>query len=149
MTVLEREPLTADPTPADLHVAPPEVSLQAPDAAAQDLQALILGRLDDDKAEEVVCIDLQGLSPLADAVVVASGRSQRHVAAMADHLLRTLKDHGHGSVPVEGLPNADWVLIDAGDVIVHLFRPEVRAFYQIEKIWSVDAPHRTPAAATF
>ncbi len=97
----------------------------------------------------MVCIDLQGLSPLADAVVVASGRSQRHVAAMADHLLRTLKDHGHGSVPVEGLPNADWVLIDAGDVIVHLFRPEVRAFYQIEKIWSVDAPHRTPAAATF
>ena len=110
------------------------------------LQALILGRLDDDKAEEVVLIDLAGKSPIADAVVVASGRSARHVAAMADHLVRALKDNGFGKARVEGLPHADWVLIDAGDVIVHLFRPEVRAFYQIEKIWSLDSPHMTPAA---
>ena len=113
------------------------------------LRDLILAKLDDDKAEEVVCIDLQGKSPLADYVVVASGRSQRHVAAVADHLLRACKDAGLGSRPVEGLPNADWVLIDAGDVIVHLFRPEVRAFYQIEKIWSVDSPHRMPTPSTF
>ena len=119
----------------------------APDADA--LQAMILARLEDDKAEEVVCIDLAGKSPLADAVVVASGRSQRHVAAMADHLLRSFKDAGLGARPVEGLPNADWVLIDGGDVIVHLFRPEVRAFYQIEKIWSVDSPHRTEAPSAF
>ncbi len=88
----------------------------------------------------MVLIDLQGKSPLADAMVVASGRSQRHVAAMADHLTRALKEAGFGKAQVEGLPHADWVLIDAGDVIVHLFRPEVRAFYQIEKIWSLESP---------
>ena len=111
----------------------------------ENLEALILARLDDDKAEDVVLIDLKGKSPLADAVVVASGRSHRHVAAMADHLLRTLKENGFGKARVEGLPHADWVLIDAGDVIVHLFRPEVRAFYQIEKIWSVEPPASLPA----
>jgi ribosome-associated protein len=111
-----------------------ELSLEA-------LQSLIVGKLDDDKAEELVVIDLKGKSPLADAIVVASGRSQRHVAAMADHLVRTLKENGAGKARVEGLPQADWVLIDAGDIIVHLFRPEVRAFYQIEKIWSVDSKH--------
>jgi ribosome-associated protein len=94
-----------------------------------------------------VLIDLKGKSSLADAIVVASGRSQRHVAAMADRLLRALKDAGLGKAAVEGLPHADWVLIDAGDVIVHLFRPEVRAFYQIEKIWSVQAPERAAAVA--
>ena len=75
-------------------------------------------------------------------MIVASGRSHRHVGAMADHLLRALKDAGHGRCRVEGMPSADWVLIDAGDVIIHLFRPEVRSFYNIEKIWAVDAPHR-------
>jgi ribosome-associated protein len=75
-------------------------------------------------------------------MIVASGRSQRHVGAMADHLLRALKDAGLGKARVEGLPACDWVLIDAGDVIIHLFRPEVRAFYNLEKIWSVDARHR-------
>ena len=88
----------------------------------------------------MITIDLQGLSPLADAIVIASGRSQRHVSAIADHLLRALKDNGYGKAAVEGLPQADWVLIDAGDIIVHLFRPEVRAFYNIEKIWSVEPP---------
>jgi len=103
---------------------------------------MILAKLDDDKAEDVIAIDLQNSSPLADWIVIASGRSARHVSALADHLQRSLKDAGLGRVQVEGLPQADWVLIDAGDVIVHLFRPEVRAFYQIEKIWSVDSPHR-------
>ena len=108
------------------------------------MEDLILSRLDDDKAQDVVFIDLKGKSPVADGLIVASGRSQRHVGAMADHLLRALKDAGMGRARVEGLPHCDWVLIDAGDVIVHLFRPEVRAFYNIEKIWSVDSAHRTP-----
>ncbi len=109
-------------------------------AADSALTNLILARLDDDQAQDVVTIDLEGLSPLADAIVIASGRSARHVSAIADHLLRALKDGGHGKAAVEGLPQADWVLIDAGDVIVHLFRPEVRAFYNIEKIWSEESP---------
>lgn len=103
---------------------------------------MILSKLDDDQAQDVVFIDLKGKSPIADGLIVASGRSQRHVGAIADHLLRALKDAGHGRCRVEGMPHADWVLIDAGDVIVHLFRPEVRAFYNIEKIWSVDSGHR-------
>ncbi len=113
--------------------------------AAEKIAAIVLARLDEDKAEDVVAIDLQGKSPLADTIIVASGRSARHVSALADHLLRALKEGGFGKAKIEGLPQADWVLIDVGDVIVHLFRPEVRAFYQIEKIWSVDSPHRTPA----
>ena len=111
------------------------------------LEDLILHRLDEDKAQDVVFIDLKGKSAVADGLVVASGRSHRHVGAMADHLLRALKDVGFGRARVEGLPHCDWVLIDAGDVIVHLFRPEVRAFYNIEKIWSVTAPERAAAIA--
>lgn len=103
------------------------------------VEELILGRLDDDKAQDVVFIDIKGKSPVADGLIVASGRSGRHVGAMADHLLRALKEAGYGKCRVEGMPSADWVLIDAGDVIVHLFRPEVRSFYNIEKIWSVDS----------
>ena len=105
-------------------------------------QPLILAKLDDDKAQDVIFIDLKGKSAMADGLVVASGRSHRHVGAMADHLLRSLKEAGYGRCRVEGLPSCDWVLIDTGDVIVHLFRPEVRAFYNIEKIWSVDSAHR-------
>ena len=107
---------------------------------------MILAKLDEDKAQDIVLIDLKGKSSMADAMVIASGRSQRHVGALADHLTRALKESGLGRVPVEGLPACDWVLIDAGDVIVHLFRPEVRAFYNIEKIWSVDTPSRHLAA---
>ena len=107
------------------------------------LEQAILARLDDDKAQDIILIDLKGKSPMADTMIVASGRSHRHVGALADHLLRTLKEHGLGKAKVEGLPHCDWVLIDAGDVIVHLFRPEVRTFYNIEKIWSVDSAHRT------
>ncbi|RYF90084.1 MAG: ribosome silencing factor [Caulobacteraceae bacterium] len=105
------------------------------------LEELILSRLDDDKAQEIVLIDLKGKSPMADSMIVASGRSHRHVGALADHVLRAIKDGGHGRARVEGLPHCDWVLIDAGDVVVHLFRPEVRTFYNIEKIWSVDSNH--------
>jgi ribosome-associated protein len=106
------------------------------------LEDLILARLDDDKAQEVVFIDLKGKSPVADGLIVASGRSHRHVGALADHLLRVLKDEGYGRARVEGLPHCDWVLIDTGDLIIHLFRPEVRSFYNIEKIWSVDSAHQ-------
>ncbi len=80
---------------------------------------------------------MHGKSALADFMVIASGRSHRHVTAVAEHLLRDLKDAGYGSCKIEGLQNGDWVLIDTGDIIVHIFRPEVRSFYNIEKMWSV------------
>ena len=83
---------------------------------------------------------------MADTMIVASGRSHRHVGAIADDLLRALPVAGQGRARVAGLPHCDWVLIDAGDVIVHLFRPEVRAFYNIEKIWSVEGAHRAGSA---
>lgn len=94
-----------------------------------------LASLDDSKAENIVSIDIQGKSSLADHMVIASGRSHRHVAAVADNVLKALKEAGFGNARVEGLSGADWVLIDAGDVIVHVFRPEVREFYNLEKMW--------------
>jgi ribosome-associated protein len=111
-----------------------------------ELKDLILASLDEDQAEDVICIDLAGRSSLADAIIVASGRSHRHVAAIADHIVRKLKDAGIGKARVEGLPNADWVLIDAGDVVAHVFRPEVRAFYAIERIWTGETRHAAGAA---
>ena len=94
-----------------------------------------LESLENSKAEDIVSIDIQGKSSLADYMVVASGRSHRHVAAVADHLIKALKEASHGNARVEGLSGADWVLIDSGDIIVHVFRPEVREFYNIEKMW--------------
>ena len=90
--------------------------------------------LDADKAENVIAIDLSAKSPMADYMVVASGRSNRHVSAIAEHLTEELKKHGING-RAEGLPQGDWVLVDAMDVIVHVFRPEVRAFYNLEKMW--------------
>jgi ribosome-associated protein len=124
------------------HEASRSGAVSEDDQGVAALERLILTRLDDEKAQDVVFIDLKDKSSIADGMIVASGRSHRHVGAMADHLLRTLKDAGRGRARVEGLPHCDWVLIDAGDVIVHLFRPEVRAFYNIEKIWSVEPPRR-------
>ncbi|QPC85904.1 ribosome silencing factor [Mesorhizobium sp. NBSH29] len=95
----------------------------------------VLASLEDSKAENIVSIDIRGKSSLGDYMVVASGRSHRHVAAVADQLIRTLKENDLGTARVEGLPGADWVLVDAGDVIVHIFRPEVREFYNLEKMW--------------
>ena len=95
----------------------------------------ILASLEDSKAENIVSIDIQGKSSLGDHMVIASGRSNRHVAAVAEHLLRAIKDAGMGQARVEGLGGSDWVLIDAGDIIVHVFRPEVREFYNLEKMW--------------
>lgn len=105
------------------------------------LHALVLSSLDDDQAVEVVSIPLAGKSSIADYMVVASGKSTRQVASMAQKLAEKIKGEFRRTARVEGLPNADWVLIDAGDVIVHLFRPEVRSFYNLERMWSFgDAP---------
>ncbi|MCG8690288.1 MAG: ribosome silencing factor [Minwuiales bacterium] len=101
---------------------------------------LVKTSLDDDKAEDIVVIDLAGKSSIADHMVIANGRSQRQVGAIADHLSRRLKESGFGTAKVEGMPACDWVLVDAGDVVVHLFRPEVRGFYNLEKMWSAELP---------
>lgn len=103
-----------------------------------DLHKLILASLDQDKAEDIVSLELSGKSSLADYMIIASGRSSRQVAAMAEHIQERVRNAGFGKPRMEGLPQADWVLIDAGDVIVHLFRPEVRSFYELEKMWSVE-----------
>ena len=103
--------------------------------------------LEDDNAEDLAFIELQGKSSLADFMIIASGRSGRHVAALADHVAQEAKRLTGRPASVEGMANADWVLIDTGDVIVHLFRPEVREFYNLEKIWMSDqAPHRVRAS---
>nr|WP_243415071.1 ribosome silencing factor [Altererythrobacter segetis] len=107
----------------------------SPTAVPGSLHALVLESLDDDQALDVVSIPLEGKSSIADFMVIASGRSTRQVAAIATHLAERLKARGHGSPRIEGLPAADWVLIDAGDVVVHLFRPEVRSFYNLERMW--------------
>ena len=106
-------------------------------AGAAELLAIVLASLEDSKAEDLITISLAGKTSIGDFMVIASGRSNRHVGAIADRLLRALKDAGHGSCRIEGLPHCDWVLIDAGDVIIHIFQPEVRDFYNLEKMWSV------------
>ncbi|GAM97147.1 ribosomal silencing factor RsfA [alpha proteobacterium U9-1i] len=106
---------------------------------ADTASRIILSSLEDDKAEDILAIDIRGKSSFADMLVVASGRSSRHVGALADHVMRKLAEAGAKEIKVEGLPHGDWVLIDAGDVVVHLFRPEVRSFYNIEKIWGAAA----------
>ncbi len=114
--------------------------------AGDALLSLVLKQLDDDQAQEVVTIDLEGKTSIADHMVIASGRSTRQVASMAQKLAEAIKKNGFGPVKLEGLPAADWVLIDAGDVVVHLFRPEVRSFYNLERMWAFgDAP---PVAGT-
>lgn len=116
------------------------------DAADRALLDRVRISLDEDKAEDIVVIDLEGRSSLADALVIATGRSSRHVAAIAEHLARRLKDAGYGTRPVNGAQQGDWVLVDAGDVIVHVFRSEVRDYYDLEGMWSVKEPQRGRAA---
>ncbi len=101
--------------------------------------------LDDDKAEDIVVIDLEGKSSIADYMVIASGRSTRQLGAMAEHLREKIKEREGDTPGIEGARQGDWVLIDGGDIIVHLFRPEVRSFYNLEKMWGVSLPE--PAAA--
>lgn len=113
---------------------------------AEALHGLVLRSLDDDKALDVVSIPLTGKSNIADYMVIASGRSTRQVAAMAQKLSERIKRDLDRGVRVEGLPVADWVLIDADDVIVHLFRPEVRSFYNLERMWAFEDSAPTAAA---
>ena len=132
----------ANTTPADAGTAmvPPLNK-----AGTAPLLDLVLQHLDDDQAMDVVTIDLEGKSSIADHMVIASGRSTRQVASIAQKLAEKVKQAGFGPVRLEGLPAADWVLLDAGDVVVHLFRPEVRSFYNLERMWAFgDAP---PVAA--
>lgn len=109
--------------------------LETNSGAAQTLN-LILARLEDMKAEETVTIDLRGKSAFSDYMIVTTGRSNRHVGAVAENVAKALKESGIKTLHVEGLPNCDWVLIDSGDVIVHVFRPEVREFYNLERLWT-------------
>jgi ribosome-associated protein len=125
-----------------LMAALPNNTVSAPATAVapsvESAVELILNVLDDAKAEETVSVDITGKSSLADHMIVTSGRSQRHVGAVADQIIRALRENGFGKPRVEGLPHCDWVLVDTGDVIVHIFRPEVREFYNIEKMWQAD-----------
>ncbi|MFZ1340733.1 MAG: ribosome silencing factor [Paracoccaceae bacterium] len=107
----------------------------APDFSPEQLLAAVLASVDDDKAEDIVQIDLRGRSDVADYMVICSGRSSRQVAAISEKLADRLKEQFRLSVKMEGKETGDWVLIDTGDVIVHVFRPEVRDFYQLEKMW--------------
>lgn len=117
------------------------------DTPADRLHQLVLSQLDDDQAQEIVSIPLAGKSSIADYMVVATGRSTRQVASMAQKLAEKIKQEGFGNARVEGLPTADWVLIDAGDVVVHLFRPEVRSFYNLERMWGF-GDEKTAASGT-
>ncbi len=100
----------------------------------------VLHSLEDAKAEDLVSIDLHGKTSLADVMIVASGRSNVHVGAIAERIVKSCKENGLPTPKVEGLPHCDWVLVDVGDVIVHIFRPEVRTFYNLEKMWGGDRP---------
>jgi ribosome-associated protein len=107
---------------------------QVPPSADDVLQA-VKSSLDHDKADDVVVLDLAGKTSIADYMIVASGTSKRHIAAMSDHILEKVKEIGATSVATEGTGYCDWVLIDSGDVVVHLFRPEIREFYALERLW--------------
>ena len=128
---------------------PTETANGRPPIDVEELHRLVLKSLDDDQAVEVISIPLAGKSSIADHMVIASGRSTRQVASMATKLAQKIKDEVGRSPRIEGLPAADWVLIDADDVIVHLFRPEVRTFYNLERMWAFgdDAPPQRSAGA--
>ena len=124
--------MAASPKPKTAPVAEPLAS------TGPKMIDVVLQSLEDAKAEQIVSIDIAGKSSLADHMVVTSGRSNRHVSAVADQVVNALRENGFDKPRVEGLPHADWVLVDGGDVIVHIFRPEVREFYNIEKMWQAD-----------
>ena len=115
-------------------------ALAAKSVERSDMLSSILETLEDAKAEQTIVIDLAGKTTLADAMVITTGRVNRHVSAIADQVIEMLKQHGHTGIRVEVQPHCDWVLIDAGDVILHVFRPEVRSFYNLEKMWGSDRP---------
>ncbi|HLW92153.1 MAG TPA: ribosome silencing factor [Roseiarcus sp.] len=124
----------------DAALAPRAPASRSVEPDAGPLARTITISLEDAKAEDIVSIDLRGKTTLADLMVIATGRSNVHVAAIADRLLKALKSDGRPSPRIEGLPQGDWVLLDASDAIVHIFRPEVRKFYNLEKLWGADRP---------
>jgi ribosome-associated protein len=107
---------------------------------SEALLAHVLNWLDEAKAENVVTIDIKAKSSLGDYMIIASGRSDRHVGAVAEQIQRKLKEEGLGKARIEGQSHCDWVIVDMGEIIVHVFRPEVREFYNLEKMWSGDRP---------
>lgn len=111
-----------------------------PNISLRDLERLILTSLDDQKAQDIVSLNVEGKSDFADRMIIASGTSARHVSAMADRVVDALKLAGLQHIPVEGKETCEWVLVDAGNVVVHLFKPEARAYYHLEKMWSVSVP---------
>jgi ribosome-associated protein len=143
LSVLEKTPIATSSTKAPKT----EQSILSIDPPPDALKDVILKSIDDDKGEDIVVIDLRGKSSLTDFIVIASGRSARQVGAMADHLVRKIQPQLSFRMQVEGLPQGDWVLIDCGDAVVHLFRPEVRDFYAIEKMWGLEPPAVQTAAA--
>ncbi|AAK88492.2 hypothetical protein EN41_02770 [Agrobacterium tumefaciens] len=137
------KPLTTVHTKGKAFVAIPKGQDSGDDAADHALET-VLASLEDSKAEDIVSLDIAGKSALADYMVVVSGRSNRHVSAICEHLLKDMKDEGFGNARIEGLEAGDWVVIDAGDIIVHVFRPEIRVFYNIEKMWATpEMPEET------
>ena len=127
-------------TLTEIKNASPTAPLLADSDDAKALSDFVQSILDENSAQDVIEIDVQGKSSVADYMLVASGRSNRHVSALADYVVRGLKEQGFKSLGIEGKESGDWILIDVGDVILHVFRPEVRLFYNLEKIWSVPLP---------
>jgi ribosome-associated protein len=137
----------ADDRPRAGSIAPQPAAQSAATPVPPDVATVlrtIVECLEDSKAEEIVTIDIAARSSLADAMIIASGRSHRHVGAIADHLDKKLREIGVKQLRIDGLPHCDWVLVDAGDAMVHLFRPEVRGFYNLEKMWEVEVPAPKP-----
>jgi ribosome-associated protein len=142
--ILEDVVLSHSDPQTGLPVGPRAERTSAPDRfTSDDVLAAVLASLEDDKAEEVVQIDLRGRSTVADFMVICSGRSSRQVVSISEKLAERLKESFRIIARMEGQETGDWVLIDTGDVIVHVFRPEVREFYQLEKMWMPSAAHRT------
>lgn len=128
----------------DLMNSTPQTELGTVGGRSASLVDFITTSIDDSKGEEIVTIDLEGKTAIADAMIIASGRSRRHVAAIADTLIKQLKEQGYKGLKTEGQNVGEWVLLDAGDVIVHIFQPEIRDFYNLEKMWSAERPDVSP-----
>lgn len=114
--------------------------IRFPKISLKNLERLIVSSLDERKAEQIISINLTGKSDVADRMVIASGTSARHVSSLSDAVVEALKGAGYEYVPVEGKESCEWVLVDAGDIVVHIFKPEMRAHYNLEKMWSVSLP---------
>jgi ribosome-associated protein len=139
----DRHTMSSNPqTAANAQATTESVTSQSPTAstASSVIANKVMEWLDEAKAEEIILIDLAGKSSIGDYMIIASGRSDRHVGAIGDQVQRKLKESGVGRVRMEGIETCDWVLIDTGDIIVHIFRPEVRDFYKLEKMWVGDRP---------